>query len=172
MKDPEPTGGTSSDPQEPTNHQQGDTTISALTPEFPTLISPEDSFALHISATHQWGVSWKIDGSFSVDGTLSDSQSCCVTGDPDSIEFEDATGITLGLVGKSFEIAIVAHQKVEGRSRTQVSTCNPSTPDFIEDATIDVTMEWQFTLRKVGNAGLGLRRLWFQLGLEFGIEVR
>ncbi|HKS17146.1 MAG TPA: hypothetical protein VJU16_07520 [Planctomycetota bacterium] len=169
MKDPEPAGGPSTDPQEPTKDLQEDPAIGALavvTPESPSSLT---SLAMYISAIQQGGVNWKIDGSFSVDGILRTTEACCVTGEPDSLEFEDATGITLGLVGKRFELALVAYQQVEGRSHTRISSCIPSTPDLVEDATIDVTMEWQFTLLgRVAVLDLDYGIVGIQLGLEVG----
>ncbi|HZN63123.1 MAG TPA: hypothetical protein VFC90_12020 [Planctomycetota bacterium] len=169
MKDPDPAGGPSTDPQEPPQHQEGNSTIGALDSVSSTVLQSLDSPTLYISAIRQMGVSWKIDGSFSVDGTLSNSESCCVTGKPDSIAFEDATGISLGITWSRFDIALIAYQQVEGRSKTQVTNCNSSMPDFIEDASIDITMEWQFTLLgrfSIFEMNLGV--VGCQLGVEAG----
>ena len=118
--------------------QPRDTASIRLIPE--NLAS--EQVAISIVGSYFTASSWKVEGSFSVDGLMNGSTACCVEGNLRDVRFSDATGVGLTVDLGRIDLVLVGFQDVEGTSKTTVTNCTATQADFSETAEIDLEIEW------------------------------
>jgi hypothetical protein len=88
----------------------------------------------------------RLIGSFDVSGFLTSGTACCIKGDLNRVKTSDSTGSTLLFDLGSFELELTFLQGIRCMAESTVTICNSGKPDTVENAKIDIDLDWGINL--------------------------